>query len=486
MNPERNDLMSVGVPSLSRVPEETRSKTTILAADTMPDPELRARLDELAALPWVEAVLALPDLHQKSKAEIPSSLAVTTLDAIVPEFSSVAINDGMGVVLTDLEARDVTPDRALAFFRHMNGHAARHVLDRNPYSLSGAQKRRAALEGGPAGAEFYGHPGALADRMEWSGRVQVPEGGDPWGSLVPALLKTTALGRCEMGLNFGGNHFLEMQVVDHATDPARAQAWGLAPNRVAVMYHLGPGPFGSILLHHFSRRKSLRGPRAPIYFLSKLLHHYASGRRPGSAARRWQLHFRENGWTPFAPASEEGLALRQAIAMATNFGFVYRMATIAAIRDALAAAFESRVGLELLCDVAHNSVVEEPWGDGTAWVARHNSCRVAPRAPAIVAGDCDVPSYIGCGAIDPPPGLHSYDHGAGNIIAGWRASGRLQATYRTTQRVRLERGRGGRVRGRDPVPVRTAAPIEQLMGSLERHGIVHPVARLRPIATLKN
>ena len=478
--------MSVGALRSGSAPEAVRRKTTILAADAMPDPGLRARLDEIAAQPWVDAVLALPDLHQKEKAEIPSSLAVTTVGAIVPEFTSVAVNDGMGVVLTSLEAKDVTPERSLAFFRSLNEHAARHVLDANRYSLSADQMRRAALEGGPAGTEFYGHGADLADRMEWSGRVAVPEGGDPWRTLVPALLKRTALGRCEMGLNFGGNHFLELQVVEQANDPLRAQAWGLAPNRVAVMYHLGPGPFGSILLHHFSRRRSLRGPRAPIYFLSKLLHHYASGARPGSAARRWQLHFRENGATPFAPSSEEGFRLRQAIAMATNFGFVYRMATIAAIRDALREVFAGDVGIELLCDVAHNRLVEEPWGDGTAWVARHNACRVAPHAPAIVAGDCDVPSYIGSGAFDGPPELHSYDHGAGHVIAGWRASGRLQPTGHTTQRVRLERGKGGAVRGNDTIPVHAAAPIEQLMGSLDRHHIVHPVARLRPIATLKN
>jgi RNA-splicing ligase RtcB len=486
MKLERSTPMSAGAMKLERSPEGTRRKMTVLATDPVPDASLMARLEELAALPWVESVLALPDLHQKEKAEIPSSMAVTTLDAIVPEFTSVAVNDGMGVVLTDLEAKDVTPDRAYAFFRHMNEHAASHVLDRNRYSLSAGQMRRAALEGGPAGVEFYGHPKSLADRMEWSARVQVPEGGDPWADLVPALLKATALGRCEMGLNFGGNHFLEMQVVDQASDPARAAEWGLTPNRVAVMYHLGPGPFGSILLHHFSRRRSLKGPRAPFYFLSKLLHHYASGPRPGSLSRRWELHFRKNGWTAFPPASEEGLALRQAIAMATNFGFVYRMATIAAIRDALQAAFAAPVGVELLCDIAHNSVVEEPWGEGTAWVARHNACRLAPRAPAIVAGAHDVPSYIGCGAIDGAPELHSYDHGAGSIIEGWRQAGRLQSTYRTTHRVRLGRGRNGGVRAREPLPVRTAAPVEQLMRTLERNGIVHPVARLRPIATLKN
>ena len=93
---------------------------------------------------------------------------------------------------------------------------------------------------------------------------------------------------------------------------------------------------------------------------------------------------------------------------------------------------------------------------------------------------------IGVGAIDAPPGLHSYDHGAGSIIDAWRRSGRLQSTYRTTQRVRLERGRGGAVLAHDQVPVRTAAPVDQLMDILDRNGIVRPVAQMRPLGTLKN
>ncbi len=478
--------MSMSVTSEAIARPGTRSKLTVLKADEPLDEDLLARLEAIAELPWVESVLALPDLHQKDKAEVPSSLAITTRDMIVPEFTSVAVNDGMGVVLTDLEAKDVTPARAVEFFRRINAHAAGHVLDRNRYSLPASALAGAALEGGRAALERYDFDSSVLDRLESSGRVEVPQQGDPWADVVPTLLKATALGRCEMGLNFGGNHFLELQVVDQVSDPVRAAAWGLTPNRVAVMYHLGPGPFGSILLHHFSRRKSLRGPRAPLYFLSKLLHHYATAGRPGSLARRWELHFRENGATAFAASSPEGVRLRQAIAMATNFGSVYRLATVAAIRDALRETFTPKLGVELHCDISHNGVGEEPWGDGTAWVARHNACRVDPGGPAIVAGAHDVPSFIGLGATDAAPELHSYDHGGGNLIDLWRRSGRLNVTGNVMTRVRTGRGRNGALISTESLPVRTARPVEGLMRCLEENGIVHPVARLRPLATLKN
>ncbi len=471
-------------PARTRRHQGEREKLIVLGAPHDGDETLLARLGEIESLPFVESVLALPDLHQKDKAEIPSSLAVTSRGAIVPEFTSVAVNDGMGVVLTDLDAKDVTPERLLDFFTRMNEHAARNIVDGNRYSLSATDMRAAAVEGGRAGIRRYELPEATLDRMEESGFVSVGPMEEEWAKTIPFLLRATALGRSEMGLNFGGNHFLEVQAVDGVRDPVLATRWGLVPGRVVVMYHLGPGPFASTLLHHHSRRKSLRGARVFGFFLSKLLFHYGQS-RPGSFAQRWKLHFRRNGWTAFAPDSEEGLAFRQALALAINFGFAYRLATVAAIRDALRAAFSPFQRAELLCDVSHNGLREEPWGDDLAWVARHNACRISPRMPAIVAGMCDVPSYIGVGALGASPELHSYDHGAGHLIDVCRRVGTLPAVGGTALRVRMERGTR-QVISSDALPLRTPAPIDGLMACLSQHDMVQPVARLRPLGTLKN
>ena len=456
----------------------------VLQNGKAPDPELIARLREIEQLPYVASVLALPDLHQKDKAEIPSSTAVTTRGAIVPEFTSVAVNDGMGIVLTDLDARDVTRERLLDFFANMNQHAARHVLDRNRYSLSAEDMAAAAIEGGRAGIRRYDLPEILLDHMEDGGGAPIASLDGAWGEIIPYLLRATALGRSEMGLNFGGNHFLEVQAVDRVVDPLFATRWGLDPGRVTVMYHLGPGPFSSTLLHHYSRRKSLHGARVFAFFLSKLMFHFAR-KSPGSIAQRWALHFRREGWSAFPSDSEEGQAFRQALALATNFGFAYRLATVAAIRDALRATFSPFQRADLLCDVPHNGLREEPWEDGTAWVARHNACRVTPRAPAIVAGMYDVPSYVGVGGTSAPPELHSYDHGAGNLIDERRAANTLHPSSGSALRVKMKRGTR-HVQAADTLPLRTSAPIDELITVLSQHDMVQPVVKLRPLGTLKN
>jgi tRNA-splicing ligase RtcB len=461
-------------------------KITLLSTGAPgPDPHIVSRLHQIAGLGCVRSVLALPDLHQKANAEAPSSVAIATAGAIVPAFTSIAINDGMGLLITDLDASAWDGARVLRFFERVNGHAASHVLEHNRYSLSAAELERAALEGAPGIASRYGIDPRMGCHMERGGRLRVPGGREAWMEHVPALLRATSVGRSEMGLNFGGNHFLELQTVEDVLDGAGAREWGLEPGRLLVMYHLGPGPFASTLLHHFERRVCMGTARAPFYFASKVWHHFGPGAARGQAAAKWDCYFRGGRWTAIPPDSEEGRAFASVLALATNFGFAYRMATIAAIQDALSEVAGSAAEVRLLCDVSHNSLGEESDTGERVWVSRHNACRVWPGAPTIVSGSWDVPSYLARGA-DSPGGPRSHDHGAGKVIEAQRRARSLPATRGATHRVLMRRGRRGHLLSHETIPVRSAEPIDRLMQCLERAGAVQGVARVRPIGTLKN
>src|SRR5689334_4286845 len=166
--------------------------------------EVEARLAEVASLPYVTSVLGLPDRHQKGKMEVPSSIGIATRGVLVPEFTSVAVNDGMGVVATDLSARDFTPARIQALFARIGSRASGHVLERNRYSLDSPVLRRVLVDGGRAVAGRYGFDPAIVDRMENGARIELP--GDPERALrrwVPAALLDARLVASEMGLNFG-------------------------------------------------------------------------------------------------------------------------------------------------------------------------------------------------------------------------------------------------------------------------------------------
>jgi tRNA-splicing ligase RtcB len=458
-----------------------------LSLDGHATPEIDARLAEVASLPFVTSVLGLPDRHQKGAMEVPSSIGIATRDVIVPEFTSVAVNDGMGVVATDLHVRDFTPTRIQALFARIGSQASGHVLERNRYSLTSDLLRRVLVGGGRAAAGRYGLDPAVVERMENGACIELP--GDPERALrrwVPAPLLNAHLVASEMGLNFGGNHFLELQVVDEVRDAALAALWGLRAGQVVMMYHLGPGPFSGTLLHHYSRRTKLDSRRAPAFFLSKLGFHYLQRMGEGRAGEKWRTHFQSNGWTPIEAASPEGEAFRAAMALAMNFGYAYRLATVRAIIDGLRECISPSVRTELVCDISHNGITEESLGGERAWVARHNACRLVPERPTIVAGAWDVPSWLGVGVSDSQGRMHSYDHGAGHLIEAARAEGRLSPMRDMVLRVRMTRGRNARVVGSRQVAVMRPGPIDALMTRLEERELMRPVVRLRPIGNLKN
>lgn len=465
-------------------PEQVLSLLSLPGHDTS---AVDARLAQLAREPWVASVLGLPDRHQKGSMEVPSSIGIATRGVIVPEFTSVAVNDGMGVVVTDLTEADLTPERIQDLFLRIGSHSAGNVLERNRYSLDAATLRRVLMGGGRAVTQRYDLDPSFADRMENGARIALP--GDPERCIrecVPPALLNARLVASEMGLNFGGNHFLEVQVVDDIPDAALAARWGLRTGQVVVMYHLGPGPFSGNLLHHWSRRTKMDAQRAPLYFLSKLAFHYGQRLGRGRFAAKWHTHFRSNGWTPIPEGSEEGRSFNAAMAMAMNFGYAYRLGTVRAIIDGLREAISPRVRTSLLCDISHNSITEETLGGERQWVARHNACRLSPGQPTLVAGAWDVPSYLGIGLSDSNGAMHSYDHGGGHLIESARAEGRLQPTERTVTRVKMTRGRKAEISRVRAVPVMQPGPLEGLMQKLSEHHLMRPVVRLRPLGNLKN
>ena len=462
-------------------------KLTRLGLGEHVSPAIFERLEEIARLPYVERVLALPDVHWKEQMEVPSSISIATRNVVVPEFTSAAVNDGMGVVRTSLRESDVTPERLARFFTGINAHSAAHFFDTNRYSISGGELQRVVTEGAGGLVSRYGLDESVLDRFEDGGRV--PDRGDPFpapGEVVPLPLLATRFCRSEMGLNFGGNHFLEVQVVDEVLDAPVAARWGFERGAVVVMYHLGPGPLGATLLHHYSRRLKLPTSRVPLFMLSKLLFHYLQRAGRGDLSRKWDLHFRFNQQTAFPAQSEEGRLVREALAMAINFGYGYRLATLRAILDGLRESVSPDVRAELFCDIPHNGVAERRTDSGLECVARHNACRLESGAPTIVAGSYDVPSYLGIGSERIEGRLDSYDHGAGHLIEGYRDTDRLPAAKGVVERFRMTRGRDARILRHDQAPVRSAEPIERLMECFEQRGMMRPVVRLRPLGNLKN
>ncbi len=439
--------------------------------------------DWIESLPYVAKTLRLPDLHMKPGMEAPSSLVVASENVIVPHLVSESINDGMGLIATALDVEDLSPTGAAGILRWMNEAGAPSKATPSRYSWSSELLEAACRQGATPLLDHYRLDPSFVDAIEDAGRSETRDlTFDEFTSVVPGFLRRTRLTRSEIGLNFAGNHFLEVQAVDDVVDPATAQAWGLRPNQVVVMYHLGPGPLGSILSNLYAFRAKPQLHRKVGYAFFRNILHFRRGRghhRTFSAFNRWLT---------LDPDSEQGKAYALALNVINNYGFAYRTASMAAVVDAVQeVAGADRDSNRLIVDMSHNMLGPETIDGNNYWVSRHNCCRPAPGFPGIVAGSHQVPSCLTIGPEGTDSKLSGYDHGVGFLIEQAQTNGGILNDPRGHQIRRLSMTRGTQqLHDEKVLPLLERSPLDDAMSILSAEGMTRPVAYLRPLATLKH
>lgn len=449
------------------------------------DRSLIGRLNEgtagagLAAPPVV-----LPDFCHKAKSEMPSSIAVATTGEIRPALTDAALNCGMALMTLDV-ARP--PESAVTDFY-------RQVTRRFPSppnwrrELSFAEVLRAATEGAEFAADRYGLSEDTLDHIEERGRLDIDEYGGVRraGKELPWLVVQMSR------LRFGGigpsTHFLELQEVEEVLDPAVAGRLGLHVGQVTVQFHNGGGVLTGQLGELYARRKSASRMLRTEMSVQKPLSHVLT-LRPG-LTRRLEAYFTRG--CPAVPVDgDDGRRALLAMRLAMNYGFAYRMTTYAALRDMARSAFGATA--QLVVDSPHNSIYEEQVGEQRAFVHRHNACRAYPAAlmadhpafaatgqPLLLPGTNRTSSYLCVPADNAHRSLYTACHGSGSLISAFERSGRSgpDPFGRTTARY----GYGGSAPAH--VPHLDDQGVDEALRILVTHGLVRPVARMRPYAVL--
>lgn len=436
---------------------------------------------DLAAPPVV-----LPDFHHKSNMELPSSVAVATRASIRPTLTSASVNCGMALMAFDCD--QPTPAAIEQFYRR--------VRERFPYppgratELSAGDVLRCAVDGGSYAAERFGVASASLERVEEFGRLDLDrwDGAERLRRELPALV--LHLARLRFGMVGPTNHFIELQQVEEVFEPEIAARLGVARGQVTLQYHAGGGVLPGAVGAMFGRRKhyprQIRAAMAAV----KPLYHGATARSLAQLRQRYRLYF-SGGCPPVALDSDEGRRLMLANAAAMNYGFAFRLAVYAGLRQ-LAAAVLGGSGGELIVDSPHNSIYTEEVDGQPAVVHRHNSCRAYPAElmPAgttfaetgqavLVPGTHRTSSYLCVGA-GSPAALHSACHGAGTVVSDFAERGLSgpDRLGRATLRFRYD----------DCAPASVAQlddnGVNEVLGVLVAGGLVRPVARMRPLAVL--
>ncbi|MCU0541525.1 MAG: RtcB family protein [Oscillatoriaceae cyanobacterium Prado104] len=338
---------------------------------------------------------ATPDFHP-GDAGVAIGSIVQTSEMVIPAAIGADINCGMRLHVADLSldrflaqrdrfvelmkgdyffgTRDVSmsANTSRAMFQHGIPGWLEGMLDRPTGSATNSDLAQLlsecnSLRDSFASRTFLG--GSMNGDIQWAPAELVPKD----GTVRDGGLATIG----------GGNHFVEIQVVEEIFDRATAYTWGVRSGQIAVMVHSGSRNVGK----------------------------YIGGMWRDRAREAWpkSLKYPESNLFPLSVAANPELvsSYLQAEATAANYGFINRLLLAEILRLRLRQVFGD-LEAPLVYDLPHNITLAE--GDG--WVTRKGACPAHPGQPVIIPGSMGAPSYLLVGKGN-DRFLNSASHGAG-------------------------------------------------------------------------
>jgi tRNA-splicing ligase RtcB len=465
--------------TLWEIPAVSRSDMRV-PARIFADPELLEaiagdrsleQLANVATLPGiVEAALAMPDIHQGYGFPVGGVAATELPDGVVsPGGVGYDINCGVRLlVLPVAEAELGVRREALVheFSRAIPAGAGKH----GPLGLTGRELDEVLVEGPRA---LLARGLCRDDDLERTESNGCLPGADP----TAVSERAHARGAGQLGTMGGGNHFVELQSVDHVFDPGAAAAFGLAEGAVTVLIHSGSRGLGHQVCTDYVRMMDSAGKRYGIVLPDRQL--------------------------ACAPASSpEGGAYLAAMAAAANFAFANRQAMAHAVRTAAARVLGRRAGEDTrqVYDVAHNVAKLERHGNRDVLVHRKGATRAFPAGsgeipaafrdagqPVFIPGSMGTASFVLAGERGSMTrSFGTTCHGAGRAMSRTAAKTRVGGA---DLRHQLE-ARGIIVRCPSNQGLAEEAPfaykdVERVVEVVERAGLARRVARLVPIGVVK-
>ncbi|MEV0606516.1 RtcB family protein [Polymorphospora rubra] len=440
----------------------------------LPDVSADKAIDQVAnvaTLPGiVEASYAMPDVHWGYGFPI-GGVAATDLGAdgvVSPGGVGFDISCGVRLLAADLDRAEL-PQVRERLMDALDTAIPRGMAKGAVWKITDRAQLNEVLLGGSRYAVEQGH-GVERDltRCEDHGAVS---DADPDQVSDRAVQR----GQGQVGSLGSGNHFLEVQAVDHVYDEPAAAAFGLRAGQICVMVHSGSRGMGHQICTDHVRVMERVMPRYGIDVPDRQL--------------------------ACAPASSpEGRAYLGAMAAAANYARANRQLLGEAARRVFARVVGRR--LDLVYDISHNlAKIETHRVDGVdkrLCVHRKGATRALPPGhpdlpadlagvgqPVLIPGSMGTPSYVLTGVAD-SPAFASTCHGAG------RAQSRTQAARSVRGkelRDRLEAQdisvRGASMRGLAEETPQAYKDVSAVVESAEGGGLCRRVARLVPVGVVK-
>lgn len=448
-----------------------------LIKDVQEDQSL-TQVANVATLPGIVGYsLAMPDIHRGYGFPIGGVAAFDLDEGIIsPGGVGYDINCGCRLLTTRLRADEIRPmikDLVSALFKNIPCGAG----STSNIHLSKKEEEQVAVQGAAwAVKKGFGSTEDL-ERIEDYGTM---EGADP------SLLSERAIkrGKDQLGTLGSGNHFLEIQVIDHIYDQEKARTFNLSEGRITVFLHTGSRGFGHQICDDFLKQMSMSISDGKEQFV-------LPDRQLACAYLK----------------SDQGRHYLAAMACAANYAWANRQVLMHWTEETFLKTLlisPKDLGMNLLYDVCHNIAKKEvhnvEGSKATLCVHRKGATRSLPPGhpllspiyrdsgqPVLIPGDMGTYSYVLAGAEGAmSQSFGSTCHGAGRVLS--RTKALKKAKGRAINRELEDKGiyvlsRGKRTL-KEEIP-EAYKDISQIVDVVHKSGLANKVARLKSLGVIK-
>jgi tRNA-splicing ligase RtcB len=429
-----------------------------------------------STLPGVlDAVMVMPDMHQGYGFPIGGVAATDLKTGVVsPGGIGYDINCGVRLMASRIPAEEIRrwlPDLANAidhFCPSGVGVGSQKVLSDKEMEAVCIEGARWAMGKGQATADDIKH-------VEDQGRL---EGADPGRVSARAFER----GRKQLGTLGGGNHFIEVDLVEEVFDPLAAHTMGLFEKEIAVQIHTGSRAFGHQICSDYVRKLQ-------------------------DSVRKYNIHLPDRELVCAPIDSPEGQDYLAAMRCGANFAFLNRQLLADKVRRAFESVLAGKVRdwhLKQVYDVAHNiGKFEKHHAAGKVQlvcVHRKGATRAfGPGAedlpddyreigqPVLVPGSMGTSSWVLVGTENSMArSFGSSCHGAGRVMSRSKAKRSIwgEDLFRelTQSGIEIKAGSMGGLAEEAPQAYKD---VDLVVESVVGAGIARKVARLRPLVVIK-
>jgi tRNA-splicing ligase RtcB (3'-phosphate/5'-hydroxy nucleic acid ligase) len=446
-----------------------------LLEDSLRDKSIQQAINASTLPGVVGAVLVMPDMHQGYGFPI-GGVAATDPDTGVISPGGIGYDINCGVRLL---ASQITLDEAKKWFSDLA-----NAIDQYCPSGVGVDSQLTLSKQDLAKACVQGAHWAKAEGYATDEDVKHTEDQGCLDGANPDKVSQRALdrGRTQLGTLGGGNHFIEVDLIDEIYDREAARIMGLFQGEIAVQIHTGSRGFGHQICTDYVRRLQ-------------------------SAVNKYGIKLPDKQLVCAPIDSPEGQDYLAAMRCGANFAFLNRQLLTDKVRKAFETALAGKVKnwcLKQVYDVAHNIGKFEKHSIGgeekTLCIHRKGATRAfGPGSadlpedymdigqPVLVPGSMGTASWVLIGTErSMARSFGSSCHGAGRVMSRSQAKREVWGEDLLYQ---LEQEgievRAGSMPGLAEEAPQAYKDVDLVVESVVGAGIARKVARLRPLVVIK-